>query len=52
VLACKSFQPMSRQEQDALLARTKTAPHGSKVEEYKKPESGAWVRPHRDGEPA
>jgi predicted aldo/keto reductase-like oxidoreductase len=51
VLACKTFQPMSQKEQQALLARTGQGRYGSKIENYKKPESGAMHRPHRDGEP-
>jgi uncharacterized protein len=38
VLAAKTFQPMSRAETAALLARTKRGPVGSKVERYKRPE--------------
>ena len=52
VAVCKSFRPMSKKEQEALLSRTRKGPIGSKVENYKKPESGAWRRIHRDGEPA
>ncbi len=52
VVACKTFQPMSKQEQAALLARTKQGPYGSKIERYKKPEPGARHRPHSDGEVA
>ena len=52
VIACKTFKPMSAKEQEALLARTKQGPYGSKVEKYKKPESGATYRMHHDGETA
>ncbi|MFB3825399.1 MAG: aldo/keto reductase [Bryobacteraceae bacterium] len=52
VAALRAFQPMSREEQRRLLARTAKGPHGSKVERYKKPEDGAWHAPHRDGERA
>ena len=52
VLTCKTFQPMSKDEVSALLARTKKGPHGSKVEEYKLPEqAGSGHRFHEDGEP-
>ncbi|MEO8660932.1 MAG: aldo/keto reductase [Bryobacteraceae bacterium] len=50
---CKSFQPMTKQEISALLERTRHGLYGSKVEEYKKKESGAFTMPsHRDGDPA
>jgi len=50
---CKTFQPMSKQEISALLERTRHGLYGSKVEEYKKKESGAFTTPtHRDGDPA
>ena len=52
VLACKSFQPLSRNQKEALLARTRRGPHGSKVERYKKPEAGARRPTHSDGEAA
>jgi predicted aldo/keto reductase-like oxidoreductase len=52
VLACKTFKPMSQQEKQALLARTKQGPYGSKIERYKKPEAGARHSLHNDGEPA
>ncbi|MCW5983294.1 MAG: aldo/keto reductase, partial [Bryobacteraceae bacterium] len=53
VLACKTFQPMTKDEISKLLARTKSGPHGSKVEQYKLPEqAGAHHRFHNDGEPA
>lgn len=52
VVACKTFQPMSKQEQASLLARTRQGPYGSKIERYKKPEPGAFHRPHHDGEAA
>jgi predicted aldo/keto reductase-like oxidoreductase len=51
VLACKTFKPMSAKEQQDLLARTRQGPHGVKVENYKKPEAGAFGPVHRDGEP-
>lgn len=50
---CKSFHPMSKQEMTQLLSRTKQGLYGSKVEQYKKKESGAFTRPaHRDGDAA
>jgi predicted aldo/keto reductase-like oxidoreductase len=48
----KAFQKMSRKEMSILLERTSQGPVGSKVERYKKPESGARRRIHLDGEPA
>ena len=50
VLACKTFQPMSKNEKEVLLARTRQGAYGSKIENYKKPEAGAWHRVHEDGE--
>jgi predicted aldo/keto reductase-like oxidoreductase len=48
----KTFRPMSKQEITSILERTKKGPYGSKIESYKKPEAGAFHRPHNDGEPA
>lgn len=52
VLAAKTFQPMSRREQEELLARTKKGPHGSKIERYKKAEESAadFHGVHNDGD--
>lgn len=50
VVTRKTFRPMSPKEKETLLARTKAGPHGSKIERYKKPESGARHRLHHDGE--
>ncbi|MEX2260505.1 MAG: aldo/keto reductase [Bryobacteraceae bacterium] len=50
VVACKTFQPMSKTERQTLLARTKEGPTGSKVETYKVKEAGASHRLHHDGE--
>ncbi len=50
VLACKTFEPMSKHEKEELLARTKGGPHGSRVETYKKKEAGATHRLHHDGD--
>jgi predicted aldo/keto reductase-like oxidoreductase len=53
VLALKTFQPMSQQEQEALLARTGKGPTGPEVERYKRKKQGARARPaHADGDPA
>lgn len=50
---CKSFKKMSKQEISTLLSRTKKGEYGSKIEGYKKKESGARRMPtHRDGDPA
>ena len=47
----KNFQPMSDEEQDALLSRTKKSETGVGVERYKKPAEGARRVPvYRDGE--
>ena len=50
VIACKTFQPMSRKEQNELISRMKQGPYGSKIEQYKKKEQGAMHPVHRDGE--
>jgi hypothetical protein len=55
VAAIKTFQPMSKREIAAVLARTGKGPTGKKVEEYKTwtDPKGAHVHPlHRDGEDA
>lgn len=47
----KSMSAMSATEAQALLSRTGRGPTGSKIERYKRPESGAFLRqPHVDGE--
>lgn len=47
----KSLQTMSQSEMETLLSRTGQGPKGSKVEGYKRPETGALMfRPHVDGE--
>jgi aryl-alcohol dehydrogenase-like predicted oxidoreductase len=47
----KSMTPMSPAEVETLLSRTGRGPVGSKIERYKLPESGAFLRhPHVDGE--
>ena len=51
VAACKTFQPMTGKEQEALLERTRKGPHGAAVEGYKIGGT-ARRRVHRDGEPA
>jgi len=53
VLACKTFQKMTRTEISTLLERTSKGPIGSKVERYKKPEKTAILEhfhPHQDGD--
>ena len=52
VLACKTFQPMSKSEQEQLLARTAKGLHGPKVEQYKKADQRSCGPRHRDGERA
>ncbi len=51
VAVLKTLEPMSRTEISQILGRTRNGPIGSKVERYKKPERGAFHRPHQDGEP-
>jgi aryl-alcohol dehydrogenase-like predicted oxidoreductase len=47
----KSMTPMSVEEVKSLLSRTRQGETGSKIERYKKPESGAYLQvPHVDGE--
>jgi len=47
----KSMSPMSKDEMKTLLSRTSQGPTGSKIERYKRPETGAFmVKPHFDGE--
>jgi uncharacterized protein len=50
VATLKAFTKMTPAEQKQLLTRTRGGPTGSKVENYKKPESGARIRIHHDGE--
>jgi aryl-alcohol dehydrogenase-like predicted oxidoreductase len=52
VATVKAFQAMSPQEQAALLERTKKGPTGTRVENYKKTETGGALPAHRDGERA
>ncbi len=53
VIACKTFKPMSQEEKDKLLARTKGGPIGPEVEKYKKTKSAAAShRVNQDGEAA
>lgn len=47
----KSLVPMTKDEMKTLLSRTQQGPTGSKIERYKRPETGALLsRPHFDGE--
>jgi predicted aldo/keto reductase-like oxidoreductase len=51
VLALKTFQPMTGQEQETLLARTRKGPIGPGVERYKKKKDAAALTPeHSDGQ--
>ncbi len=51
VAVVKTFQPMSKAEQDMLLTRTRNGETGVGVERYKKPVVGAQsVPPYRDSE--
>ena len=51
VLVLKTFHPMSKAEQETLLARTKKGPIGPEVERYKRKKDAAWVPVHHDGQP-
>lgn len=48
----KTLKLMSQDEQRMTLRKTKQGQYGSKIERYKKPESGATHRIHVDGESA
>jgi len=50
VMVLKTLKKMSKQEITLMLHRTKQGKYGSKIERYKKPEAGAFHRPHHDGE--
>jgi predicted aldo/keto reductase-like oxidoreductase len=52
VATAKAFTPMSATEQAAVLARTKKGPVGTRVENYKKKETGGALPAHRDGDRA
>jgi aryl-alcohol dehydrogenase-like predicted oxidoreductase len=52
VATVKSFQKLTQQEIDAILARTAKGPVGVKVERYKRAPSGASLPRHMDGEVA
>jgi aryl-alcohol dehydrogenase-like predicted oxidoreductase len=52
VATVKAFRKMTPEEQKELLTRTRNGPIGTKVEDYKKPESGAGLSLHRDGDRA
>lgn len=50
VATVKAFSKMPKADQDKILSRTKGGIYGSKVEDYKKPEAGAAIRLHNDGD--
>lgn len=50
VLALKNFEPMTAQEQEKLLARTRKGPIGPGVERYKKKKESTALPAHMDGE--
>ncbi|MBS1859295.1 MAG: aldo/keto reductase [Acidobacteria bacterium] len=52
VATVKAFQKMSPEEQAQLLERTKKGPTGTRVENYKRKETGGALPVHRDGERA
>jgi predicted aldo/keto reductase-like oxidoreductase len=51
VEVCKTFQKMSKKEIQTLLTRTRQGPIGTKVERYKRGETGAGLQLHQDGQP-
>jgi hypothetical protein len=51
ILVVKTLKPMSRNEQQQILARTRQGPYGSRIERYKRKEAGALHPVHQDGEP-
>lgn len=52
VATVKAFHKMTPAEQSEILARTKRGPVGVKVEDYKRPISGASLPRHSDGDRA
>jgi aryl-alcohol dehydrogenase-like predicted oxidoreductase len=52
VASLKSFKRMTAQEIDELLRRTAQGKKGPQIENYKRADGRACLRPHRDGEPA
>jgi uncharacterized protein len=52
VVTVKAFHALSPQEQSAILERTKKGPTGTRVENYKKKETGGAIPAHRDGDRA
>ena len=52
VATVKAFHAMPAAEQVTVLERTKKGPVGTKVENYKKPETGGALPAHRDGDRA
>ena len=52
VATVKAFHKMTPEEQAALLERTKKGPTGTRVEDYKKKETGGALPEHRDGDRA
>jgi predicted aldo/keto reductase-like oxidoreductase len=52
VALLKTMKKMHRDEIQVLLHKTRQGKYGSKIETYKKPETGARHRLHGDGEPA
>jgi aryl-alcohol dehydrogenase-like predicted oxidoreductase len=52
VATVKAFHQLSPEDQAAILARTKRGPTGTRVENYKKSETGGALPAHRDGDRA
>jgi len=51
IAVVKALVPMTKEEMNTLLSRTRQGPTGSKIERYKRPEEGAFhAKPHIDGE--
>ena len=52
VATVKAFHKLSPQEQSLILQRTKRGPTGTRVENYKRAETGGALPSHRDGDRA
>jgi len=52
VATVKAFHKLSLEEQSSILERTKKGPTGTRVENYKKQETGGALPAHRDGDRA
>jgi aryl-alcohol dehydrogenase-like predicted oxidoreductase len=52
VATVKAFHKLSLEEQSSILERTKKGPTGTRVENYKRTETGGALPSHRDGDRA